>query len=178
MTLGLPRAAAMVFAVALPLFALSAAAEPPAYKWINVTNNAAFAPRDGAGALVFKDRMWLLGGWNLRDKQNFPRICNNEVWSSKNGADWILEKPNTHFTADFDRTSEWEGRHTAGYAVYKGKMWIIGGDANQGHYQNDVWNSAYGKHWTFANQGKPVPWGPRALHYTLVFKDRIWIMGG
>ena len=24
-------------------------------------------------------------------------------------------------------------------------MWIVGGDANQGHYQNDVWNSADGK---------------------------------
>jgi hypothetical protein len=28
------------------------------------------------------------------------------------------------------------------------------------------------------NRGKNVPWGPRALHHTLVFQDRIWVMGG
>jgi hypothetical protein len=115
------------------------AAEP--YQWVNVTNEAAYAPRDGAGALVFQGRMWLLGGWHPGDKTHFPRICNNEVWSSRDGAEWTLEKPNTFLDANFDAAADWEGRHTAGYAVHDGKMWIIGGDANQRHYQNDVWNS-------------------------------------
>ena len=57
-------------------------------------------------------------------------------------------------------------------------MWIVGGDVNQGHYHDDVWNSADGKTWTLVNEGKPVPWGPRALHYTVVFRDKIWVMGG
>ena len=55
-------------------------------------------------------------------------------------------------------------------------MWIVGGDPNQGHYQNDVWNSADGVHWDKVCD--PVPWGPRVLHHTLVFQDKIWIMGG
>ena len=37
----------------------------PEYEWINVTEKAAFAPRDGAGALVFDGRMWMLGGLNI-----------------------------------------------------------------------------------------------------------------
>ena len=150
------------------------------YQWIEVTKKADFAPRDGAGALVFKNRMWLIGGWNPGDKVHFPRICNNEVWSSADGKTWILEKPNT-FTCDgrtFNRHLDWEGRHTAGYAVYKGRMWIVGGDANQGHYHHDVWNSEDGRVWTYVNSKKQVPWGPRVLHYTIVFKDRIWVMGG
>ncbi|SVD55437.1 uncharacterized protein METZ01_LOCUS408291, partial [marine metagenome] len=53
------------------------------YRWINVTQDAAFAPRDGAGALVFEGKMWLLGGWNPDDAKHFPRICNNEVWRSE-----------------------------------------------------------------------------------------------
>jgi hypothetical protein len=57
-------------------------------------------------------------------------------------------------------------------------MWIVGGDANQGHYQFDVWSSADGKKWDHLNQGKPVPWGPRVLHYTVTFKNRIWVIGG
>ena len=146
------------------------------YQWVKVTTKAAFAARDGAGALTFRGKMWLLGGWNPGDKKHFPRICNNEVWSSRDGKVWSLVKPNTHFDSKFDQLSNWEGRHTAGYAVFKDKMWIVGGDANQGHYQNDVWNSADGKKWTLVN--KAVPWGPRALHYTFVFQDKLWILGG
>ena len=122
--------------------------------------------------------MWFLGGWNPGDKKHFPRICNNEVWSSADGATWTLVKPNTFLDRTFDPTKDWEGRHTAGYVVHKDKMWIVGGDVNQGHYHSDVWNSADGKTWTLVNAGKPVPWGPRALHYTVAFKDKIWVMGG
>ena len=145
------------------------------YRWVQVTANAAFAPRDGAGALVFKDRMWLLGGWNPEDKTHFPRICNNEVWSSKDGADWILEKTNTFLTREFDGSKDWEGRHTAGYVVFKNRMWIVGGDPIQEHYQNDVWSSDDGKTGVAV---RDVPWGPRAIHHTVVFQDRIWVMGG
>jgi hypothetical protein len=152
--------------------------EPPQYAWTQVTAKAAFAPRDGAGALTFQDKMWFLGGWNPGDKKHFPRICNNEVWSSADGATWTLVKPNTFLDRTFDSTKDWEGRHTAGYAVYKDKLWIIGGDVNQGHYHFDVWNSGDGKTWTLANKDKPVPWGPRALHYTVVHDGKIWVIGG
>ena len=58
------------------------------YRWEEV-GIAPFAPRDGAGALTFRDRMWLLGGWNPRDKEHFPLICSNDVWSSADGSTWI-----------------------------------------------------------------------------------------
>jgi len=152
--------------------------EVPAYRWVNATRKAAFAPRDGAGALVFEGKMWLLGGWNPDDEVHFPRICNNEVWSSEDGISWSLEKPNTFGTEDFDPARDWEGRHTAGYVVFEDRMWIVGGDANQGYYHFDVWNSQDGKTWCHVNEDREVPWGPRALHYTLVFQDRIWVIGG
>jgi hypothetical protein len=147
-------------------------------RWVKVTGQAAFAPRDGAGALVFRDKMWLLGGWNPGDKAHFPRICSNDAWNSSNGRDWSLAKPNTFRDRNFDPTADWEGRHTAGYVVMGDKMWIVGGDVNQGHYQSDVWNSNDGTNWALVNRDQPVPWGPRALHYTLAFRDKIWVMGG
>lgn len=148
------------------------------YEWKKITLTAPFAARDGAGALTYKGRMYFLGGWNPGIKKYFPRICNNEVWSSADGLNWRLDKPNTFLDRTFNPESDWEGRHTAGYVVYKDKMWIVGGDVNQGHYHNDVWNSTDGKKWTLVNKGKPVPWGPRALHYTLVHQDKIWVIGG
>lgn len=136
------------------------------YAWALVTGDAAFAARDGAGALVFHDRMWLLGGWNPRDKVHFPKICNSDVWSSDDGRDWRLESPQ----------APWEGRHTAGYAVHRDRMWVVGGDANQRHYQNDVWSSRDGRHWDLVRDD--VPWGDRVLHYTVAHDDRIWVIGG
>lgn len=135
-------------------------------KWEAVNLDAPFAPRDGAGLLSYKGRMWLLGGWNPGDKINFPSICNSEVWSSIDGISWMLET----------KQAPWEGRHTAGYVVHKGKMWIIGGDANQGHYQPDVWNSEDGVNWILVNGN--LPWGQRVLHHTVVYKNKIWVMGG
>ena len=131
-----------------------------------MTENAAFAARDGAGALVFNGKMWLLGGWNPGDKVHFPHICNSEVWSSTDGAVWTLENPE----------AAWEGRHTAGYVVHNDRMWVVGGDANQRRYQNDVWSSADGIQWHLVNSH--VPWAERALHYTVAFDHRIWVMGG
>lgn len=159
-------------------FSIRPATEAPRYKWASVNDRVAFAPRDGAGALTFKDRMWLLGGWNPGDKRHFPRITNNEVWSSRDGATWDLVKPNTFLDGGFDSTRDWEGRHTGGYVVHRDKMWLVGGDANQGHYQSDVWNSADGRTWTCVNRGQDAPWGPRVLHYTVAFKDKIWVVGG
>ena len=148
----------------------------PSYRWREVTGRAPFAPRDGAGALVFHGKMWLLGGWSPRATIYFPLICNNEVWNSTDGATWTLVNPNTFGEPSYNLERNWEGRHCAGYVVYQDKMWIVGGDVNQKHYQNDVWNSSDGKHWQCVT--RQVPWAPRALHHTLVLKDKIWVMGG
>jgi hypothetical protein len=152
------------------------AADSPRYVWTRVTAQAPFAPRDGAGALTWRQRLWLLGGWNPGDKVHFPRICNNEVWSSADGAAWTLEKPNTFRDAAFDAAADWEGRHTAGYAVFQDQLWLVGGDCNQGHYQNDVWRSADGRAWQRVTAS--VPWAPRALHYTVAHDGYLWVLGG
>ncbi len=140
--------------------------QEPAYRWTAMTEEAEFAPRDGAGLLAFKGRIWLLGGWNPHDREHFPEICNSEVWSSADGRTWRLENPQ----------APWEGRHCAGYVVHDGRMWIVGGDANRGHYQNDVWVSDDGVNWQMVTDD--VPWGPRVLHHTVAFDGRIWVMGG
>jgi hypothetical protein len=113
----------------------------PQYAWSAVCDDdAPFAPRDGGGAVSFGGRMWLLGGWNPGEdwKKDFPRVCNSEVWSSVDGRSWDLVL----------RQAPWEGRHCAGVTVHDGKMWIVGGDCNQGHYQHDIWSSPNGVDWT------------------------------
>lgn len=95
------------------------------YKWQAITETATFAPRDGAGAVTLHDAMFLLGGWNPDPDMAhiFPRVCNSEVWRSVDGVDWQLVA----------ERAPWEGRHCAGYVVHEGKIFIVGGDCNQGH---------------------------------------------
>jgi hypothetical protein len=143
------------------------------YRWVCVTDKTPFTQRDGAGALVYHDRMWLIGGWN---PTIMPRFTANDVWSTTDGVNWVNDKPQTFVDTNFDGANDWEGRHTAGYAVFDDKMWIVGGDPLQAHYQGDVWSSTDGKKWTRATQF--APWGNRALHYTLAFNDHIWVLGG
>ena len=107
-----------------------------------------------------------------RRQIHFPRTCSNDIWNSANGVERTLIKTNSFIDASFDPMRDWEGRHTAGYVVFKDKMWIVGGDPIQKHYQSDVWNSDDGKTWTRVSGAKPVPWGPRVLHYTVVFKEK------
>jgi hypothetical protein len=162
-----------IFAVAGSLRA--ATVGTPLYGWQNVTAQAQFAGRDGAGLLTFDNKLWLLGGWNSSTTV-FPLTTTNEVWNSSDGAHWNLVKPNTFGTVAFNAATDWEGRHMAGWAVFDNKMWIVGGDSNQCQYEPDVWNSSDGVHWTQVTAA--TPWGNRVLFYTVVFDGKIWVMGG
>ena len=166
------------------------------YTWQKVANDAPFGARDGAGGIVHDGKMWLIGGWN---PDRFPLGCANDVWSSVDGATWVEEKANTFTTAGSFPHPDWEGRHFAGYHSWNGKMWIVGGDPNQGYYQTDVWSSVDGRHWTrtdvhavqprldadgapysFADQ-RPMEipqFGLRTAHVTAIFGGNLLVMGG
>jgi Concanavalin A-like lectin/glucanases superfamily len=148
------------------MFYITNSQEDTNYHWELVTDTADYAPRDGAGGLVFDNKMWLLGGWNPQDPINFPYITNSEVWNSTDGINWTRVKD----------SANWEPRHTAVYLVHDSTMFILGGDFIQNHYQNDVWKSTDGINWDTVTTN--VPWGNRVLHYGVSFKDSIWIMGG
>lgn len=126
-------------------------------EWELVNGSAAFGPRDGAGLFVYKNKMWLVGGWH---SDSVPTTC-SEVWNSTDGIDWNCVTPH----------APWPGRHAMGTVVYNDKMWIISGDGNA-----DVWNSEDGYNWTMVADS--APWGKRYKPYILVFHDTIWLMGG
>lgn len=141
-----------------------------------IKESAEFAPRDGAG-LVEKDGvLYLIGGWSQNKPNNFPRVVANDVWAAKVPFEnWTLLKPNT-YDKNFDSSADFEGRHSAGYLVYKNKIWLLGGDCNSGHYQSDVWNSEDGANWNLVT--KDAPFGDRILFHSFVLNDEMWILGG
>jgi len=123
--------------------------------WRLVTSSAQFGPRDGMGPVVFKDRMWLLGGWHHTD----PSTA-SEIWSSYDGQSWELVG-----------RGPWTSTHACGCVVFNDKMWVISGDARPTVYFSDD-----GIQWTLATDS--APWGGRYKPYVVVFDGKIWLMGG
>ena len=172
----------------------------PTPTWVQLKENSPWPARDSAGELVFRDRMWLFGGYT-------PAVI-NDVWSSKDGITWentgkIPNESGVNIPVNFvyqDRmwvvcndghlfssedgqkwdlvtdTAPWKGRYAAGGTVFAGKMWVMGGFKG-GDLYNDVWSSTDGVEWT--REVEEAPWSKRQVFGMLaVFGDQMWLMGG
>jgi hypothetical protein len=119
--------------------------------------------RAGAGGAVFRDRMWILGGRK-------GSAVYNDVWSSSDGVNWMCEL----------KEAPWSRRHFFGVlvVVFKDKLWILGGAIQAYHpfrAYTDVWSSSDGRNWTKVSDG---PWLPRMWNTAVVYRDRMWLIGG
>ncbi|MBL0317559.1 MAG: T9SS type A sorting domain-containing protein [Flavobacteriales bacterium] len=135
------------------------------YHWEEVNSNCEWLPRDGAGLLVFQDKMWLLGGWNPFVEAWMPGNTCSEIWNSTDGQTW-------NFVGD----APWQGRHTAGWLVHDDMLWIIGGDWNSGVQQMDVWNSIDGITWNQVLDTLPME--ARMTHMVASLGDEMIYFGG
>ncbi len=133
--------------------------------WQCVADSAPWPARLGAGGVVFKGRMWLLGGATHFHEND---VLLNDVWSSADGKTW--ECATEH--------APWAPRGYHGALAFAGKLWVFGGGnyvpTYQGH--NDVWCSEDGRTWTQVT--KSAPWHPRIWFSNLVYRDRMWVIGG
>jgi len=66
-------------------------------------------------------------------------------------------------------------RKAAGIAVFKDKIWVIGGKNEANEDLNDIWSSADGINWT--NEGT-FPFDPIHSFKLIAFKNKLWIYGG
>lgn len=135
--------------------------------WNLETKSAGWSPRVGMSFAVFKDRMWILGGTeNFYDDND--ETLKNDVWSSSDGKEWKLEIEN----------ALWSKRTHAQAIVFDDKIWILGG--GRWHPEtvprNDVWCSEDGVSWTEVTAS--APWEPRLWFSTVVYRDRMWVLGG
>ena len=141
------------------------AADTPQPAWVRVTEKAGWTARDSQGELVYKNRLWLFGGW-MNSFEAPPR----DVWSSADGKKW------TQVTAK----APWIHSDLSMSLTFKNRMWFMGGWYNgrlPGHSaSNQVWASTDGKVWTRAT--KAAGWTPRLAAALVEFKGRMWMLGG
>ncbi len=136
-------------------------------EWTLETDAAGWCPRVSPAFVVFKDRMWVMGG-----TENFyedtDENLKNDVWSSADGKEWKLEVEH----------AEWPRRTNPQAIVFDNKMWIMGGGrwTPETVPMNDVWCSEDGVEWTQVLDA--APWKPRMWFETVVYRDRMWVLGG
>lgn len=135
--------------------------------WKQETAQASWSPRIASAIVEFKGKIWLLGGtenYYFGDKNSLK----NDVWYSANGRDWKLA------TSD----AGWSPRAYHQAAVLNGKIYVFGGGnyVPEYHANNDVWSSEDGIHWTKLSDS--APWQERLWFSSVVYRDRIWVMGG
>ena len=134
--------------------------------WAKVIDEAAWEKSDLPLGLVFKDRMWQMGGRSLPGT-----ACSNEVWATTDGAHWDLITPQ----------AQWSPRLGSARAVFNGRMWLFGGttnfyESNPDTLRHDIWSSADGVTWTC--HCEQAAWSPRAYTKVVELNGRLWLIGG
>jgi hypothetical protein len=150
---------------ALVLFCTPVVGADPGPDWVKVTDKAGWQARDSSGEVVFKDQLWLLGGWF--DSYSAPP---RDVWSSPDGKTWKL----------VTKAAPWKHSDLPMALVFQERMWFMGGWFNgrlPGHGpSNEVWSSTDGEKWEQATRA--AGWSPRLAAGVVVFKGRMWVLGG
>ena len=135
--------------------------------WSLAVNNAPFGPRESHTAVVFDDKLWVIGGYsNTLKKGVWENKFYNDVWYSPNGFDWFLATPDTKFPPRRNHTTISNGK----------EIWTMGGNGNEYTYFNDVWRSQDGINWNKVALSNVYE--ERSGHTSIFFEDLIWIING
>jgi len=141
--------------------------------WEEATSSADWVDRDSHAAVVFKDKIWLMGGLNANANVLAPNaveywnsIYFKDIWVSDNGLNWQQVATNT----------PWGSRRSIQVIAFKDKLWLMGDWDPYMGYRNDIWSSEDGINWTQATTS--AAWPVREGHYLVVFQNKIWLIGG
>ena len=176
--------------------------------WRNVIKNgeAPFIGRDLHQMLVYKDKLWLLGGftggndvsyevWNTEDGKNWNLITDNANWGNHYTYPWVftvfkdkLWAVGTEGVFNSEDGAVWvkqsnrpwpNARYTPSIASFNGKIWLMGGTA--GFFTsigfNDIWSSEDGVNWT--REVEFAAWPDRAaIGGSAIAHGYMYIIGG
>lgn len=137
--------------------------------WDSVIATPAFTARSSPAVVVYKDKLWLIGG---RTGAATTVTYLNDVWSSSDGKTWTQVTTATAFTP------RWGHKVIA----YNNELFLVGGETVDG-VVGDMWTSSDdGVNWTKIESGNPraLPsnFAARAFFSMFVQDNTVWIAGG
>ena len=174
-------------------------------EWKRVTSKL-FDERTNHSLLVYKNKMWLIGGIN-----NAGEIL-SDIWNTSDGIHWqqvrslnpLLDIGQNNSIVFNDRIYVFRGNGSVNQEVwstgdgsnwrletdnafpvrshyktivFNGLMYVIGGWIRDGNLTNEVWASRDGSHW-YQERSVSTIFQPRLNHTTTVFDGKVWIIGG
>ena len=107
-------------------------------KWTRATKAAPWPARLWFSSVVYRDRTWVLGGWEETATVRRP-VNLADVWHSRDGKKWTqLESGTT-----------WTPRHGQSAFAFRNKIWVAGGCSGAGPRPLDsqVWSLHVSKKW-------------------------------
>jgi hypothetical protein len=113
------------------------------------------------GAVVFDNKIWLMGGFD-------GRRYYNDVWNSADGVHWTKVLTG----------AQWSPRIVGAAVVFKNRIWIIGGglvdgEPTDGRAGTEVWSSEDGINWRLATDKMARLWGASPV----VYDGKLWLVG-
>jgi len=90
--------------------------------WERVIEHAPWAPRKWFVSAVYADKLWIIGGYDNANSDNFA-----DAWYTEDGVNWTELKSETM----------WSSRHEPTVYVHDGSLWVVAG--NHWPVTNDVW---------------------------------------
>ena len=135
--------------------------------WTQEIANAPWTVRHDFASVVLNNKICIMGGDNHQYRNN-NRIF-GDVWCSSDGQNWTQKTAN----------APWANRQEFRSVIFSNKIWLIGGNAGITHashnLKNDIHSSSDGKIW---KQERAANWTARHYHQSLVFNNKIWVIGG
>jgi hypothetical protein len=131
-------------------------------RWEVLAEHSELPARVFYGAVVFNNKIWLMGGFDGHDYYN-------DVWNSADAVHWT--RINEHVA--------WSPRNAGACVVFKDRIWMIGGgvidgtkpvNANEGR---EIWSSIDGINWAQASDTMARTWGGSPV----VFNGKLWLVG-
>lgn len=116
------------------------------------------SPRNGHCAIKYKERIFLIGGYD-------GEKLNSDVYTSLDGVIW--EKMNNAAFAP---------RAFFGCLQFNEKIFVFGGNGKDNSALNDVWYTNDGVTWQMITNS--APWEPRGMFAHFVLNGSIYIVGG
>ncbi len=179
--------------------------------WARATSDAGWEARSSHSSVVFKDKIWVLGGsssgsntsdvWYSSNGINWARATTNAGWEARSSQSsvvfddeiWVLGNSNwwssqngVAWTKSTEKKS-WEARSGQSLVVFSNEVWLLGG-SDTGALKNDVWyytialNNRFRKVRVWrelkADDDNNNSWSTRQNHSSVVYKGRVWVLGG
>lgn len=129
--------------------------------WTQVTRKTAWSPRV-TSLIVFRNQLWLLGGGVIDGHADPHPGSGKEMWVSDDGSSWREIKVNP------------DGRTGGTPVVFDGKLWMIGGNRNDGNFGNAYSVSDDGVNW----RSHSAPWTPRGAVAVWEVDGKLFMTGG